>query len=260
MISLLGVWLSRVSSVEAIDHIARSIAAGQGGWVITPNLDILRRLVREPDFADLCRGSTMRLADGMPLVWASRLRRTALPERVAGSDLIWKLTARAASDRLSVFFLGGNPGAAKAAAERLSLDNPALHVAGTECPPMGFDDDPREVVALTQRVAAAHPDIVYVALGSPKQERLIRGLRPLLPATWFLGIGITFSFVSGEVRRAPRWMQRLGVEWVHRLAQEPGRLAKRYLVHGVPFAFRLLGRSLLEGAGLAGRADPTKVR
>ncbi len=89
-------------------------------------------------------------------------------------------------------------------------------------------------------LAAAAPDVVYVGLGFPKQERLIEQLRPLLPHAWFLGIGISFSFVAGEVKRAPRWMQRLGLEWTHRMVQEPGRLLKRYLIHGIPFAIRLM--------------------
>lgn len=246
----MGVALHPVTAAEALDHIAASAAAGRGGWVLTPNLDIVRRLCSEPETAALCEPVTLRLADGMPLVWASRLRRTPLPERVPGSDLIWSLSGRAADEGLSVFLLGGNPGAADAAASELTARYPTLKVAGTECPPNGFEGDPAYLDRLCERLIAAAPNIVYVALGFPKQERLIARLRPLLPRAWFLGIGISFSFVSGEVRRAPRWMQAAGLEWVHRLAQEPSRLARRYLVYGLPFAARLLAASVV--AGLAG--------
>jgi N-acetylglucosaminyldiphosphoundecaprenol N-acetyl-beta-D-mannosaminyltransferase len=242
-----------VTLAQAADHIVASIAAGQGGWVLTPNLDILRRIVRDRDFAGLIEPTTLRLADGMPLVWASRLRRTPLPERVAGSDLIWALCERAAKANQSVFLLGGNPGAADAAAAILTARSPGLKVAGTACPPPGFERDNGAVESIGERLQAERPDIVLVALGSPKQERLISVLRHRLPGAWFLGVGITFSFVSGEVRRAPRWMRRVGLEWIHRLAQEPRRLAKRYLVHGIPFALRLLAISTLEGAGRAQR-------
>lgn len=252
-ISLLGVRINRVTLAQAADHIVASIAAGQGGWVLTPNLDILRRIVRDRDFAGLIEPTTLRLADGMPLVWASRLRRTPLPERVAGSDLIWALCERAAKANQSVFLLGGNPGAADAAAAILTARSPGLKVAGTACPPPGFERDNGAVESIGERLQAERPDIVLVALGSPKQERLISVLRHRLPGAWFLGVGITFSFVSGEVRRAPRWMRRVGLEWIHRLAQEPRRLAKRYLVHGIPFALRLLAISTLEGAGRAQR-------
>ncbi|MCC6660734.1 MAG: WecB/TagA/CpsF family glycosyltransferase [Phycisphaerales bacterium] len=216
------------------------LAAGRGGWVVTPNLEILRRLTTEPALATLVAPADLRLADGMPLIWASRLQRTPLPARVAGSDLIWSLTGRAARDGRSVFLLGGNPGAAEHAAAEFARRFPGLRVAGHHCPPMGFEKDPGQLAALEALLLAACPDIVYVGLGSPKQEHLITRLRPLLPAAWFLGIGISFSFVTGEVRRAPRWMQACGLEWAHRLVQEPRRLAKRYLVHGLPFAARLL--------------------
>jgi N-acetylglucosaminyldiphosphoundecaprenol N-acetyl-beta-D-mannosaminyltransferase len=93
------------------------------------------------------------------------------------------------------------------------------------------------------------PDIVYVGLGFPKQEKLIEQIRGLLPNSWFLGIGISFSFVAGEVKRAPQWMQKCGLEWVHRMWQEPGRLFKRYVIHGIPFAFRLMGAAVLYRVG-----------
>jgi N-acetylglucosaminyldiphosphoundecaprenol N-acetyl-beta-D-mannosaminyltransferase len=120
-----------------------------------------------------------------------------------------------------------------------------LKIAGTHCPPPGFEDDEREMGALTDKLRAAQPDIVYVGLGSPKQERLIARLRPLLPQSWWLGVGISFSFLCGQVRRAPPWMQKLGLEWLHRWIQEPGRLGRRYFLEGLPFAARLFTRALV---------------
>ncbi|MBX3357089.1 MAG: WecB/TagA/CpsF family glycosyltransferase [Phycisphaeraceae bacterium] len=245
-IELMGFTLHRVSLAAAVDHIAKAIDRGRGGWVLTPNLDIIRRIVTDPSFAALVSGTTLRLADGMPLVWASRLKGTPLPERVAGSDMIWSLSQRAAGEGRSVFLLGGNPGAADDAARILAERYPGLKIAGTECPALGFERDPDAMAALQARLLGARPDIVYVALGSPKQERLIQVLWPAMPSAWFLGIGISFSYVSGDVRRAPMWMRRTGLEWVYRLSQEPGRLARRYLVEGVPFAVRLFWRSLKE--------------
>src|SRR5688500_4646576 len=140
-VRLLGVQLDNLSPTETVDHIFDELAHGRGGWVVTPNLDILRRLVVDADYRDLTAPATLRLADGMPLVWASRIQGTPLKARVAGSDLIWSVTARAAQDGRSVFFLGGNPGAAEAAAAKLRDLNPSLRIAGTECPPMGFEKD-----------------------------------------------------------------------------------------------------------------------
>ncbi len=256
-VSLLGITLHAVTERQAIEHILAKLDEGQGGWVVTPNLDHLRRLTRDAAFRELCLQADLRVADGMPLIWASRLRRTPLPERVAGSHLIWSLSAAAAEAGRSIFLLGGEPGTAEAAAGMLTRHALGLRVAGTLCPPVGFEQDDAFIQTMTQALVSANPDIIYVALGSPKQERLIAQLRPALPGAWWLGVGISFSFVCGHVRRAPRWMQRLGLEWVHRLAQEPRRLARRYLLEGLPFAARLLAGATLRG--LTGRAGPASA-
>ncbi|MEX2545789.1 MAG: WecB/TagA/CpsF family glycosyltransferase, partial [Phycisphaeraceae bacterium] len=244
-VTLAGVPLHAVTEQQAIGHILAGLDAGTGGWVVTPNLDHLRRLTRDAEFRELCLTADLRVADGMPLIWAARLQRTPLPERVAGSQLIWSLTRAAGDADRSVFLLGGEPGTADAAARILQQHAPGLRVVGTLCPPPGFEDDARFIRDMADTLVSARPDIVYVALGSPKQERLIARLRPALPDAWWLGVGISFSFVAGHVRRAPRWMQRLGLEWVHRLAQEPRRLARRYLLQGLPFAARLLATAAL---------------
>jgi N-acetylglucosaminyldiphosphoundecaprenol N-acetyl-beta-D-mannosaminyltransferase len=189
------------------------------------------------------------VADGMPLIWASRLRGTPLPERVAGSNLIWSLTARAAERGASIFLLGGNPGAAEACAERMRAEYPRVRIAGLMSPPQGFEQDERALDEIVAGLRAAAPDIVYLALGFPKQEELALELAPELPTTWFVGVGISFSFVAGQVQRAPRWMQRAGLEWLHRLAQEPRRLFRRYLVDGLPFAARMFAHALKSRQG-----------
>jgi N-acetylglucosaminyldiphosphoundecaprenol N-acetyl-beta-D-mannosaminyltransferase len=141
--------------------------------------------------------------------------------------------------------LGGEPGTAEAAAEVLVARHPSLRVAGCHCPPFGFERDARALEAIESALLAAQPDIVFVAMGFPKSERLSAKLAPMLPRAWWAGVGISFSFLSGQVRRAPPWMQRSGLEWLHRLAQEPKRLGRRYLVYGIPFALRLLGGAAL---------------
>jgi N-acetylglucosaminyldiphosphoundecaprenol N-acetyl-beta-D-mannosaminyltransferase len=191
------------------------------------------------------------MADGMPLVWASRLQDTPLPERVAGSDLIWSLTHGAARLGASLYLVGGNPGTAEEAARTLTLAAPELAIAGTHCPPFGFEHDQEALARVEDEVAAARPALVYVGLPLDKQVALIPRLRERLPSTWFLGLGISFSFVSGDVSRAPRWMRAAGLEWTHRLAQEPSRLARRYLVEGVPFAGALFMHALRSRRRLA---------
>jgi N-acetylglucosaminyldiphosphoundecaprenol N-acetyl-beta-D-mannosaminyltransferase len=256
-VTLLGVPLHDITSAEVLEEMARALASGRGGWILTPNLAILQRLVRDEGYREVCEGATIRVADGMPLVWASKLQRTPLRERVAGSDMIWRVSERAAREGWRVFFLGGNPGAAEAAAARLAEIYPGLKIAGTQCPRMGFERDAASMEGLRAQIRAGAPDVCFVALSGEKQDRLIRELMKESPRTWFLGIGISFSFVSGEVRRAPQWLQRCGLEWAHRLSQEPRRLAKRYLVDGIPFAGRLLLTSAWEGvAGEYGGGSP----
>ena len=240
VVRLRGACLHAVSETATVEVILRSLAAGRGGWIVTMNLDHLRRFDQEPSYAALCANANLVVADGMPLIWASWLQATPLPERVAGSNLIWRISAAAAGRGLSVFLLGGAPGHARAAARVLQRHCPGLRIAGTCCPEMGFERDNRAVARICAAVQSARPDIIYVGLGSPKQEILIQRLRRIWPAAWCIGVGISFSFVGGQMPRAPLWVRRAGFEWLHRLLHEPRRLASRYLFRGLPFLLLLL--------------------
>jgi N-acetylglucosaminyldiphosphoundecaprenol N-acetyl-beta-D-mannosaminyltransferase len=251
-VTLAGVRLHAIDEAQCIAHVLGELAAGRGGVVVTANLDHVRRLQQPGPFRDVYAAADVVTVDGMPVVWACRIQGTPVKGRVAGSDLMRSLPAAAAAAGRSVYLLGGDPGAGEAAAAALRAASPALRVAGVECPPFGFEKDAAYTTALRARLQAAAPDVVFIALGSPKQEFVIRDLRAALPAAWWLGVGISFSFVAGDVQRAPRWLQRLGLEWLHRLVQEPRRLARRYLVDGLPFAAALFARALwtrLRGAG-----------
>lgn len=255
-IVLKSVELHAITEIECVEFILGEIDRKRGGSVVTMNLDHLRRFVKDREYADHCRNATIITADGMPLIWASRLQRTPLPERVTGSNLIWSLTAEAARQNKSIFLIGGTRGAANKTADILLKRYPGLRVAGIFSESINPRNGGEALKRLATELGAAVPDIIYVALGSPKQEELIDKLQDALPGAWWLGIGIAFSFVSGEIRRAPRWMQQSGLEWLHRLAQEPVRLARRYLVVGLPFAARLLFSSALVRFRKAEIGDP----
>lgn len=240
----MGLRVDALTERQVIDAVVAALAGGRGGWIVNPNVDVLRQLHASAELRALVAPASLQVADGTPLLWAAAVQGTPLPERVAGSSLIYPLTKAAAEHGLGVFLLGGNPGTAERAGARLIELAPGLRIAGTYCPPMGFERDPAEVAAIEAALEAARPDIVFVALGFPKQERLTARLRERFPSAWFVGSGITLSFVIGEVHRAPDGLQRLGLEWVHRLWQEPRRLFRRYVIDDIPFAAALFASAL----------------
>jgi len=245
VVDLLGMRLASCSEGQLLDALFRALSQRRGGWLITANLDFLRRYHKDERMAVLYAEADLRVADGMPLLWAAALQGTPLPERIAGASLLAPLARRAALEGRRIYFLGGEGRTAEATAHQLALEYPGLAVAGFSSPWLPTEPDDAAVEPTRQALTEARPDIVLVALGSPKQEWLISKLRRSLPACWFIGVGMSFSFTTGRRARAPSWMQRTGLEWVHRLASEPKRLGKRYLWHDAPFGVELLGRSLL---------------
>lgn len=243
-VSLMGLRLACVDARAVIDHIFDTLQAGRGGWLVTANLDFLRRYVHDPEARALYDAASMRVADGMPLVWACRLQGDRLPERVSGSSLLWPLVERAARENRSVYLLGGAPGVNARAGKVLVGRYPSLRLCGGCSPLIGSPPSSGDVKAILSDLCRTQPNILLVGLGSPKQEQLIRVLREHLPSTWMVGVGISFSFVTGDLRRAPDWMCRMGIEWVYRMLQEPRRLAKRYVVDDLPFALRLFPSAL----------------
>jgi exopolysaccharide biosynthesis WecB/TagA/CpsF family protein len=240
-VRLLGVDLDPLTEEEVVRHVLDRAGRREGGLVCTANADHLRQVVAGGVLRDLYAGEAdLAVADGVPLLWAARLRGTPLPGRVAGSDLLWSLSEGAAQEGVPVYLLGGREGAADTAAATLVGRYPGLVVAGTACPPPGFDEVEGEVARLADELVAHRPGIVFSALGSPKQEVVNARLHRRLPATWFVGVGAAFDMAAGYVRRAPVWVQRAGLEWSYRLAQEPQRLVRRYLVDDLPLVARLL--------------------
>ncbi len=238
---LMGTPMAVVTEGAAVRAVLDEARTGRGHWTITANVDHLRRYHREPVARDLLDEADLVVPDGMPLIWASRLAGEPLPERVSGSSMVWTICRAAGARGQSVFLLGGDPGVAERAAAILVGRCPGLEIAGTACPPKGFESDERELDRIRAQLTDAAPQIVFVALGFPKQDLLIRSLRSALPRASFLGVGISLSYVTGDVSRAPDWLCRLGLEWAFRLSQEPTRrLVRRYLVDGLPFALRLM--------------------
>lgn len=221
-------WLDALTAGEALERIDALVAGGAGGSVFTPNVDHVVTAEDDGAFRAAYAQASLSLADGQALVWATRLLGTPVPEKVSGSDLIWPLMQRAAAARWGVYLLGGAPGAAEAAAARLRREL-GVRIAGVDAPRIAVDGDPGER-AVVERVRRSGAQVVVVGLGAPKQERFIHRAAPDLGPAVAFGLGASIDFLAGRVRRAPRWISRAGLEWAFRLAQEPRRLAHRYLV------------------------------
>ena len=241
-----GLDFDRIDEPQVVDHIMQAAEVGQGGWVATPNIDICRAAHRNPAHRTMLAGASLVVPDGMPLLWAAKLQGEPLIERVTGASLIFSLAAAAARQGLSIYLLGGEPGVPDRAGEELARRYPGLVVAGADAPPIGFDATEDGLEAVRARLLAAMPDIVFVGLGFPKQERLIVRLAPSLPGAWLLACGAAIPFAAGTLTRAPIWMQKTGMEWAFRVLKEPRRLFRRYLVNDLPFAATLLASATVE--------------
>jgi N-acetylglucosaminyldiphosphoundecaprenol N-acetyl-beta-D-mannosaminyltransferase len=236
-------WFDALTEDEVVEVVRKAWAGGEGGSIVPVNVDVARAVSRDDTLAELVAKGSLVVADGMPLVWAARIKGEKLPERVAGSSLIFQLSAAAAADAKSVYLLGGAEGVPEQAAEALVRRFANLRIAGTQSPEFGFDQSERAARQAVAAVLAAAPDLVFVGLGFPRQERLIEQLRQERPEVWCLACGGGISMAAGVVRRASPLIQRLGFEWAHRLILEPRRLAGRYLRDDLPFALALLARS-----------------
>lgn len=237
MISLFGMTINNVNMNTAVETVAEWCAAPREQscrYVVTPNVDHVVMFQTDSELRGVYDGASLVLADGAPVVMVSRLLRKALPERVAGSDLVPALFAAAAKNSnkakqpLRVFLLGAGPGVADRAATVIEQRWAGVEVVGTLSPPMGFEHDEKENERILAAVADCQPDLVLIGLGAPKQELWIGRFADRLEAKAALCIGATIDFLAGEKSRSPRWMQKLGLEWLHRMATEPSRLAKRY--------------------------------
>ncbi len=213
--------------------------------VVTVNAQFVQIASHSKHFADLIARAELSVADGVPLVWASRLLGDALPARVNGADLMVRLCQEAAANGQSVYFLGGMPGAAEATAQILQKTCPGLRVAGVHCPAHGFlQGDLALQQEVARRITDAKPDLLFVALGAPAQEYWIER-NAHLPVKVMMGVGGSFELVAGFQKRAPLLLQNAGFEWLWRLAREPRRLWRRYLFGNTLFIYLVL-RQLLQ--------------
>jgi len=244
-VSLLGVQIDPYPLDQFLQKLEERMRKGMGAYVVTPNVDHIVKLKTDEHFREIYRQASFVVPDGMPLIWASRWLGKALPERITGADLFPQLSLRAAEGGRSIFLLGSTPSVCQRVIARLRREHPAIKIAGHYSPPLGFEKCRDEMEGIVRVLKNARPDVVFAALGTPKQEKLIYYLRTRVPVKLFLGVGAAFDFFSGEKKRAPRWLQKAGLEWAFRLWSEPGRLWKRYLIDDPRFFWWVAKEKLL---------------
>ncbi len=233
---LFGITIDALRMPEAVMRLREWIGSEQDGcrYVVTPNVDHAVLLNEDPGFRKAYSGAALILADGHPIIWASRLLRQPLPERVPGSELVPRLfdsfnnQPKSADRPLRVFLLGAAEGVAVRAAANMKKQWPNIETCGVYSPPMGFEKSEEESNFILGRIALCRPDVVVVGLGAPKQELWVHRYCDQINARAALCVGATIDFLAGEKKRAPVWMQKTGIEWLHRMCSEPGRLVKRY--------------------------------
>jgi N-acetylglucosaminyldiphosphoundecaprenol N-acetyl-beta-D-mannosaminyltransferase len=245
---ILGVRLTAQTYQEAIDRLLGATRRSEHFRVHFCTVHTLVEATVNPLLHEALDSAQMVAMDGLPLVWLSHRRASAPAERVCGPDVMLSICDRGRALGLRHFMIGGQPGVPERLAAKLSERYPGLEVVGVESPPFR-DISTEEDEALVQRINAVTPDVVWVGLGSPKQELWAADHQDRLSTSLILPVGAAFDFHSGRLQRAPTWIQRFGLEWFFRLAMEPRRLFKRYLVTNFKFVVLVIREELSRRRG-----------
>jgi N-acetylglucosaminyldiphosphoundecaprenol N-acetyl-beta-D-mannosaminyltransferase len=228
------IWVDVLTHDEALEAVSRLVHARCGGRIFTPNVDHVILAEDQRAFRQAYRRANLSFADGVPLIWASRLLRHPLPAKLSGSDMLLPLARLAALNDWGVYLLGGLPDAARLTAERLRAEC-GVRVVGIDDRALTLDPESDAHSLAVAAIRAARPELVFVALGSPKQELWIEQVIDQIQPAVAMGVGAGLDFLAGHARRSPAWISRIGLEWMHRLVQDPRRLWRRYLVRGPRF-------------------------
>lgn len=238
-IKFLNTEVDNITMNEAVQKIEQLILNKKPSYVVTPNIDHIVKLESDKEFQEVYKEADLILTDGMPLIWISKLKKNPIKEKVSGSDLFPEVCKLAANKGYKVFLLGAAEGVAAKAAENLKLKYKGLNIVGTYSPSYGFEKNEYEIQQIIKMIKEVKPDILAVGLGAPKQEKFLYKYRNQLNVPVALAIGASIDFEAGNVNRAPKWMQHIGLEWFYRLCKEPKRMFKRYLVDDIKI-FRLI--------------------
>lgn len=233
-----------VTQDQALQWCDAALRSEKAGYITTVNVSILMMMRRDKRLKDFISGSALTVVDGLPIVWLSKFLNKVLPERVAGIDLCLKMTELAASEGKSVYLLGATDAVLHDTKRALLQQNPDLIIAGSD---NGYFTD-EQAVDRARAIRDSGADMVFVAMGVPRQEYFLDSYMAELGNVLAIGVGGSFDVISGQTKRAPEWVQKIGMEWFYRMIQEPKRLAKRYLVTNSTFIALSLKEILLRRA------------
>ena len=240
-VNVLGVGISVLNLKTALAAIADAVRERRKGYICVTGVHGVMEAQDDASFKKILNESFLCTPDGMPMVWAGKLNGQREMRRVYGPDLMLDLCAWSENSGCKHFFYGGADGVAELLAQKLKLKFPKLKVVGTFTPPfraLNVDEENK----LREQVGLSQPDIFWVGLSTPKQEKFMAEFLPKLDVTLMIGVGAAYDFHSGRVKQAPRWMQRSGLEWFYRLCCEPRRLAKRYFRNNPLFVLKFFGQ------------------
>jgi N-acetylglucosaminyldiphosphoundecaprenol N-acetyl-beta-D-mannosaminyltransferase len=237
-VNILGVGLSAINMETALRTVRTAIETRRRGYVCVTGVHGIMESQRDIDFGRLLNASLLTTPDGMPTVWLGRWQGYREMDRVYGPDLMLDVCAMSERMGFTQFLYGGRAGIAERLQASLQQRFPRLRILGWYTPPFRSLDG-KEEAALTDRIAALRPDILWVGLSTPKQEHFMAEFLPKLDVTLMVGVGAAFDVLTGQIRDAPRWIKRAGLQWLHRLSQEPFRLWKRYLLNNPRFLWHV---------------------
>jgi len=235
-----GVKVNRVTMEDSINLLEKFIFNRENHQVCVPNAWTTVLMQKDREFREINNSSSLAIPDGMPLVWASRLYGKPIQERVSGPDLFQKFIEVASCKKYKFFFLGSSPDILEKLSSKLKKKYPGLKIAGTYAPPFSKSFSEEEDKKMIDMINMAKPDILWVGLTAPKQEKWIGKNINHLKVPVSIGVGAAFDFIAGKVKRAPKWMQKAGLEWFYRLYQEPKRLWKRYIIGNTLFIWLVI--------------------
>lgn len=227
---LLNTYVNNIDMDEAMMTIENMIAKKNKSYIVAVNVDVIMKIENDVYLKKTVDEADLVLVDGQPLVWVAKWYKTPIKAKISGSDLVPRLCEISAKKGYKIFIIGGKNGIAEQAKRNLEEKHNRIKIVGTYAPPFGFEKDKKEIDRINKMISLAHPDILIVCFGCPKQEKWIYENYKKYDAIVSVCAGATVDFLAGNIERAPEWMSVHGLEWFYRFTREPKRLFKRYFL------------------------------